>query len=504
MRKNILQYLEENVDKYPGNISFADKDTQLTYIELLNRSKSVGSFLSGRAVPGTAVFVYMEKSAEVLTAYFGAVYAGCFYIPIDEKMPPDRINRIIDVVGNGVIIYDSTTQKHIDEINPDCDKFKYEEIYATEIDENALGNIRKKSIDTDPVYILFTSGSTGTPKGVVICHRSVIAYSKWLKETFAFDSTTVFGNQTPFYFSMSVLDIYATISSGASLWIIPKSYFSFPKKLLEFINEKKVNTIYWVPSAMGIVAQFDAFKYVTPEYLRTVLFAGEVMPNKILNVWRKNVPNALYANLFGPTEITDIGIYYTVNRDFADDEPLPIGGVCDNVGILVVNDKNELITKAGDKGELYIRGSFLSHGYYNNPEKTKESFVNNPINNSYPEVVYKTGDIVYYNELGELMYAGRKDFQIKHMGNRIELGEIENSFSAIAGVDRCCCLYDPDEDMIIGVYSGSAEAKCIMDILSEKLPAYMIPNKYEKLDILPLNSNGKIDRKLLTMELIKK
>ena len=268
-------------------------------------------------------------------------------------------------------------------------------------------------------------------------------------------------------------------------------------RLLEFLKEKSVNTIYWVPSALNIVANVGALDDVEIPCLTKILFAGEVMPTKQLNVWRRHLPNALYANLFGPTEITDIGIYYILDREFKDDEPIPIGNTCDNVGILILDEEGNNITEPGRTGELFIRGSFLAHGYYNNPNKTKEAFVQNPLNTVFPETVYKTGDLVYWNEKRELVYASRKDFQIKHMGNRIELGEIENALSALEGIDMCCCLYKNDSDEIIAVYTGKASSKSLRNSIARKLPRYMLPNIYHQLDKMPLNMNGKIDRNLL-------
>lgn len=498
MEKNVLGYLEKAAAKNPDKLSFADSQFAYTYTELLTTSRRIGSYIAQNSCHrGGAILVYMEKGAKNLAAFFGAVYGGSFYVPIDYLMPVDRINLIIEVVHPILIIYDDITKKNIEKLETKCEKINFEQVEKYEICKEILENIRERMIDTDPLYVLFTSGSTGVPKGVVVCHRSVINYGEWLCSTFGFDENTVFGNQTPFYFSMSVLDIYATICSGATLYIVPQMLFSFPIRLLEFLKEKEVNTIYWVPSALNIVANVGALEFVEISSLKKILFAGEVMPTKQLNIWRKHLPNALYANLFGPTEITDIGIYYILDRDFTDDEPIPIGNACDNVGILILDEEGNSISEVGKTGELLIRGSFLAHGYYNNPSKTAEVFIQNPLNNSYPETVYKTGDLVYWNDKNELIYASRKDFQIKHMGNRIELGEIEAALSAQEGVDMCCCLYKGTSDQIIAVYVGIAETKVLRKNLMMKLPRYMLPNVYHKLDKMPLNMNGKIDRSFL-------
>jgi len=503
MEKSILSYLEKSEHEFPDKIAFSDNKYELTYHELANAARSIGSFLIEKIGTRKAVVVYMEKNTRNIAAFMGAAYAGCFYVPLDAQMPMERINIILKTLQPAAVIYDEKTEKFLSLMETECTKVLYDEIYMLPQDKEKLEIARRQMIDTDPLYILFTSGSTGIPKGVIVCHRSVIDYADWVVKTFELNENTVFGNQTPFYFSMSVLDIFATIRSSATLHIIPKMLFSFPVKLLELLKEKEINTIYWVPSALSIVANLGALDVVQLPNLKKILFAGETMPTKQLNIWRRHVPDATYANLFGPTEITDIGVYYVVDRGFSDDEPIPIGVPCDNVDALVVDEHGKSVKECGKIGELLIRGSFLACGYYNNPEKTKEVFIQNPLNNSYPETVYCTGDLVYWNENGELVYASRKDFQIKHMGNRIELGEIENAMSALDGVDMCCCLYNEETDEIVTVYTGNLEVKKLSQLLKKKLPRYMIPNVCYNRKGMPLNMNGKIDRKKLKTDYIK-
>ena len=230
--------------------------------------------------------------------------------------------------------------------------------------------------------------------------------------------------------------------------------------------------------------------------LRKSVFCGEVMPNKQLNVWRKSYPDCLYANLYGPTEITDVCAYYVVDREFTDDESLPIGFACKNTRIIVLDDQDKLVasTTPDVKGELCVLGTCNSLGYYNNPEKTKAAFVQNPLNTVYAETMYRTGDVVHYNDRGEIMYDCRKDFQIKHMGHRIELGEIETAVSAVEGVEQNCCLYDTEKSKIVLFYTGSIEPQAIVDAIKDSVPEYMIPNKKVHLEKMPINLNGKIDR----------
>ena len=451
--KNILEMLEYSAQRFPQKTVFADESKSITYVELLKTVQSIGSKIAAAGVYKAPVAVIAERSVENLAAMFGVLAGGCFYTVIDAEMPAERIKAIFETLKPAAVLVTGGCVSKICEIDFKGAVLYYNEAAHFAPNKEVLQKIRDGMADTDPAYVLFTSGSTGVPKGAVLNHRSVLTYIKWYADTFKIDEDTVFGSQTPFYFSMSVSDVYSTVYSGATLNIIPKTLFSFPLKLIELMNKRRVNTIYWVPSALSIVAKLKVFDYLKPEYLKKVLFAGEVMPVKPLNYWRKNLPNALFANLFGPTETTDICTYYIVDRPFSDGETLPIGRACDNCKVFILNE-NGKEAKAGEEGELYAAGSFLSMGYYNNPEKTAAAFVQNPLNDAYPETVYKTGDLVKQNENGEIIYISRKDFQIKHMGYRIELGEIEAAAYTAEGVSSAAAVYDKTEDSIILIYEG--------------------------------------------------
>ncbi len=495
--KNILEFLENDVKRFSDKFAFGDENGFLTYGNLYESAKKIGTAVAKKGLNNKPVAVYLDKSVNTVAAMLGTVYGGAFYAVVDAEMPNERILKVFSTLKPAAIItdkkyFDNAKALGVNEI------ILIEDALVSDIDEGLLCSIRDAQIDTDPLYALYTSGSTGMPKGALLTHKNVLAYSEWAVKTFDFDENTVFGNQTPFYFSMSVTDIYSTLRAGATLVIIPKMFFTFPVKLIDFLNEHKVNTVYWVPSAMAIVSSLKLFDIAKPKYLKTVLFAGEVMPVKHLNYWIKSLgKDLLYANLYGPTEATDICTYFTVNRDFDDNAVLPIGTHCDNCNVFIVNEKNKPAEK-GEEGELYIRGSFLAAGYYNNPEKTAEAFVQNPLNSAYPETVYKTGDLVRLNENGEIEYICRKDFQIKHMGYRIELGEIEAAASAVEKVSECACVYDGKNDKIILFYSARrCSEEELISALAEKLTSYMMPSKAVKLAVMPHNQNGKIDRKAL-------
>jgi acyl-coenzyme A synthetase/AMP-(fatty) acid ligase len=250
---------------------------------------------------------------------------------------------------------------------------------------------------------------------------------------------------------------------------------------------------------MVSVADKGVLDTVPDLQLRTILFAGEVMPSRHLNIWRKRFPAALFANLYGPTEITVDCTYYIVDRQLSDDEPVPIGSACRNTDVLILNDANQQCA-VEERGELCVRGTSLAAGYWNAPAPTAAAFVQNPLNPHYPELIYRTGDLAYVNARGEIIFVGRKDFQIKHMGYRIELGDIEHSSMQVEGIRNACVLYHFVKKEIVLVYEAEAEldVAAIRTQLGRTLPKYMWPTTVRRLDPLPRTVNGKIDRQKLT------
>ena len=272
-----------------------------------------------------------------------------------------------------------------------------------------------------------------------------------------------------------------------------KKLFSFPVKLMEFLNEYKINTICWVASALSIVSAFRTFREIVPEYLHTVAFGSEVFPIKQFNSWRATLPEAVFYNLYGPTECTGMSCYYKVDREFNETDVIPIGRPFDNTEILLLDDDGHLVN-VGEEGEICIRGTAVTLGYYNDKERTDAVFVQNPLNPFYPELIYKTGDIGKLNERGELIYVSRKDYQVKHMGHRIELGEIEANVNTFPNVKLSACIYDKENSYIILYYVGDISEADLENELKNKVPRYMLPRKAFKLDEMPFTGNGKLDR----------
>ena len=500
MIRNILDYLEQSARHYPDKIAFADEMSTCTYKELWETARSVGTKLANYVPPRSPVPVFMEKRVETIYAFLGAVYAGCFYVLLDPKLPLERLKQILQTLQSEVLVLHPDYEKQFKALEYERNVVNILEALQEEEDAVLLEAIREQRLDIDPLYAIFTSGSTGIPKGVLVSHRSVIDFMEEFVDIFGITDKDVVGNQAPFDFDVSVKDIYSTLKTGATMQIIPKKMFSFPTKLLDYLDEREITTLIWAVSALCIVTTLKGLEYKVPQKVNKIIFSGEVMPIKHLNEWKKYLPDALYANVYGPTEITCNCTYYIVDREFQPGESLPIGQPFPNEKVFLLDEGNQLVREAGKKGEICVSGTALSLGYYRNPEQTKKVFVQNPLNEKYLERIYRTGDMAYYGHDGYLYFASRKDFQIKHMGHRIELGEIELAMELAEGIRRACCTYDESENKIVAFYEGEAEKRQIVRALGKKLPAYMIPNVWVKLDRLPITKNGKIDRKKMLKE----
>ena len=492
MIKSVTDYLDSSARKYPDKVAFVDVHRSITFAELNNEAKKIAQYLMDKSLFKCPIIVHLDKSVECIASFMGIAYSGNFYTPIDTHMPQDRKKKIVDVLKPKAIITDDVHFEEMREIT-DTQIITYNELMGTLLNERQLDCVSKTVIDTDILYVLFTSGSTGVPKGVIINHRSVIDFTEWMTEHFQFDENTVFGNQAQLYFDLSIQDIYCTLKNAGTTVLIPNRFFAAPIKVWKILLKYNVNVLVWIPSILCLFANMDILPHVEKLHLRRVLFCGEVMPTKQLNIWRRNYPDTCYTNLYGPTECTEACMFYEIDRVFSDDEILPIGHACENIHVFILDEQGSLIIKPHVIGELYVRGTTVGMGYYGNDEKTQEAFVQNPLNPDYPEIVYKTGDLVCYDDDYNIMYVARKDFQIKHRGYRIELGEIEAATYSIPEVEYACCVYNNDCDEIALIYTGGGIIN-LKEVLKKKLPEYMIPQKIIHRDTMLFNVNGKVDR----------
>lgn len=499
---SILDWLEHTAGTCPDHTAFEDETRKITWKELRDRAREVGTYLAGIGIVNRAAAFFMEKSVPAVVGMMGTVYARGFYSFVDLRQPESRMMAVLSQLDPAVLFTDHAgfekAQKLFGEKWKVCDLEVLLES-GPSADEAVLEKLRRSRLDTDPLYVNFTSGSTGIPKGVVVCHRSVIDFIPVFDELFSITEQDVMGNQAPFDFDVSVKDIYSGLYTGADTVLIPRSYFMNPMKLMDYLADRNVTTLVWAVSAMCFVSIMNGFLYRIPEKVSKVLFSGEVMPVKQLNIWKKYLPDAMYVNVYGPTEITCNCTYFILDnsRTYALNEVIPAGVPFPNEKVFLLDGNDREVREPDEVGEICVGGTCLAAGYYKDPEKTAKVFVQNPLNDRYFERIYRTGDLGKYDADGNLIYVSRKDFQIKHMGHRIELGEIEADTMACEGVSRACCIYDSDKKKLILFYTGDRDRKDLEKELRERLPQFMVPNKTIQVEKMPLNKNGKIDRHAL-------
>ncbi|EAH5495997.1 AMP-binding protein [Campylobacter coli] len=499
MITHIYDFLEKSLIKFSEKTAFvepfAKERKEITYKDFDLFSKKLASeilkTLKNNKPTQAPVLIILPKGINCLISFFGVALSGNFYTLLDEKSPKERVEKVIEVLKPKLFI----TSKDL-KFNLDLPTLYTQDFESFNIDESLIKNAKEKHIDTNLLYVLFTSGSTGIPKGVSIAHKSVIDYAFHFCEAFEVDENEIIANQAPLYVDASLPDILATIKPSATLHLIPNHLFAFPNKILDYLEQEKITMIFWKPTVLiYFIKDQDNLKNYPLKNLNKILIGGEIMPIKQLNIWRKHLPNALFANCYGPTEITDVCCYYILDREFSENEILPIGKAYKNTELLVFDENMNFISpkQIGVKGELFVRGTSLSLGYYNDKEKTKQAFIQNPLHDNYLDLLYKTGDIVSYNEFGELLCYGRNDNRIKFMGHRIELGEIESVINSHSKIILCACIF---KEKIICFYESDEELD-FKAFLKDKLPSYMIPKHFIKIEKFKLNQNSKIDRKAL-------
>ena len=500
MKIHLLDSFETTVGKNPDKVAVEHNGREISFGELCQNAQKLGialvDLISG--VFNRPIAVFLPKEIDVVIADIGIMYSSNPFMNLDVKTPKERLQNILDLVKPVAIV---TNEKYKGGL-PESDIPVFVlgmSVAEKRVDEKELESRRQSLIDTDPFCIINTSGSTGTPKGVILNHRSFFDFMEVSKENFGFDGSEVIGSLSPVVFDIFDFELCMLMINGSQLVLLDAFLASFPARLLETMAKNKVSFIFWVPSIMVNIANMDLLSRIDLPTLRLVWFAGEVFPTKQFCYWYDHLPDTRFANLYGPIEITLDCTYYEIHERPEESAPLPIGKPYRNTDILILNDRNERCG-VGEEGELCVRGTSLAMGYYNNKEKTDAAFTQNPLNSFYPETIYRTGDIAYLREDGNIMFKGRKDSLIKHMGYRIELGEIEHVIeNDLKIVKYCCAVYQYARKEIVLYYESEKEitGKDFRTALMKVFPSYMIPNVYERMDELPRNTNGKIDRLLL-------
>lgn len=493
MQTLAIDYLFQTQQRHPDRIALVEEGQKLSYAELWRGAVALGWRIR-QAVPGERrpVVVAIDKSIAAVMAIVAVQLSGHIYVPFDPATPEARRQSVFRRLGAPPVVEwhgEGFRVAGLDVENP-----AYRPEWEAELRQGlkALTNL-------DPLYIIFTSGTTGEPKGVTISNAAVIDYIDWVVNTYAVTEAEIIGSQAPLYFDNSVLDLYASFATGATLHLIAKRRFRFLSDLVAYLETERVSLIFFVPSLLGNIAAFDLLAGRQLDALRKVLFAGEVMPLNTLKYLRERLPHALLSNLYGPTEITVDCIYHIFGAELEALDAVPLGLPCENSRILFLDDEGQPVTASDVVAEICVGGVGVALGYWHDPEKTTAAFIQNPAQGAYRDILYRTGDYGYRSSRDGLIYfVGRRDQQIKHLGHRIELGEIEAALNRLAGVRQCCAVYDAAAQRILAYYTADGAVDDPLRQLAAFLPAYMLPKACYRLEAFPVTANGKIDRARLT------
>jgi amino acid adenylation domain-containing protein len=517
------QLLSESAEKYPDKEAIVFRDRSITYGELERETNKLAHTLSGMGVDkGDRVGIHMNRCIDSIVAAFGILKAGATYVPLDPMSPPSRLGYIMSKSGMKLLL---TLQEKLANIeralsggstlqsilmmngsDPGSSSLGATELIDwQEIREAASADAPcTKTTDLDLAYILFTSGSTGNPKGVMISHLNSLTFVNSAHDFFQIRATDRFSNICPLHFDMSVFDLFVAFKAAASVVIVPEVASIFPSQMAELIEKNKISVWNSVPSALSLLANLSNLDKYDFSGLRLILFAGEVFPLKYLRRLMQSVPGARFYNLYGQTEANS-SLYYWIEQMPSDDTGgIPIGKALPNFEVFALDDNGKAINKRGEEGELYVRATSVALGYLGEPERTRASFVKNPLNPNVSERTYRTGDLVTLDGDGNYLFVGRKDHMIKSRGYRIELGEIETALASHEQVKNSVVIPIPDElignriaAVVVPFNKGIVSKEDVIRHCAGRLPRYMVPEIIEFRDSLPMTSSGKVDRKSL-------
>jgi L-proline---[L-prolyl-carrier protein] ligase len=518
------QLLAEAAERHPMRDALVMEGARLTWSGLEEQANRMARSLQAHGVRrGDRVGLWLPKSPEAVIALFGAMKAGAAYVPIDPGAPPARLGYIARDCGLAALVTRSDRAAALAEgfATPGLAPAPMRAVWLADGGESPpriaglpavpWSSLAAESaaapgvpaVDGDLAYVLYTSGSTGEPKGVMHSHRNALAFVEWAATTFELGPEDRLANHAPLHFDLSTFDLFAGARAAAAIHPVPPRLAAFPAALAQLWCEQRLTVWYVTPSTLVLLLGRGGLARQDLSALRVLLFAGEVMPIRVLRELMRLAPDARFANLYGPTE-TNVCTWYEVASPPADDIALPIGQACSNDEVFLLGEGLNPVPE-GSAGEIWVRGATVMQGYWGRPERT--ALVLQPIEVApgLTDLAYRTGDLARRRPDGNLEFLGRRDHQVKTRGYRVELGEIECALQAHAAVDEVVVVALPDEEVtnrlkaVVVLKAGAAADEAeLKRHCARTLPRYMVPESVEFRSQLPRTSSGKVDRRALT------
>ncbi len=517
MTRLLQDVVTERAFLRPDAMAVVSDSERLSYAALEESSNRLANLLVDMGYGrGDRIGLCMPKVPAAIVGLLGVLKAGAAYVPLDPAEPAARLARTLEsadcrcilACGDGAVLQDAIRAARlrappvIGWLDTDVAHSGSEVFTITELAAFAPTAPATAATDGDLAQILYTSGSTGTPKGVMITHATILSFIDWAVGYFGVGESDRVSQHAPLRFDLSTFDIFGALSAGAELHLVPPELNVLPHRLAQFIRDRQLTQWLSVPAVLNMMARFDVVEADDFPHLRRVLFLGEVLPTPVLIHWMRRLPHVSFSNLYGPTEATIASTCYTVPEVPRDPRaPIPIGRPCAGEDVLVLDEQLQRVAR-GEVGDLYIRGSGLSAGYWRDAEKTAAAFIADPEDDAAGARLYRTGDRGCVGTDGLLYFSGRRDMQIKCRGYRIELGEIEAALHTVAQLRESvvvaiasegfegtliCCAYAPND--IDGFSPRQLRAE-----LAGLLPGHMLPMRWLSCERLPKNATGKIDR----------
>lgn len=498
MVSNILEYLEKTAERVPERTAFYSDEERLTFAQVRQKARGIGTALTTMTEQRKPVALLLDsRSIHNIPAMYGVLYAGCFYAPMDISMPSQRLEQLLGLLQPSVILADQRGRMALESL----DEWKggpvldYDAASETPWEEGRLDQVRQKASVYDPMSVLYTSGSTGIPKGSVQTQFSYIHWTEATIAAYGFDEQEVFGNQSPFFYANSIIDIFPPVALGAAVYLLPSGILNFPKKFVECLNRNRVTELTMTPSSFIGAASGGVLKKGCLPCLRYGIMSGESMPWEPLTLWMDAAPEASWWHFYGSTEMFSVAVGKIQGKPKTG-EQIPVGHPFPLAHILFLDEEGKECDP-GEPGELLLSSPWVAAGYYKDPVRTEAFWVTDPLNRGWQERFYRSGDLGYLREDGQLIVQGRKDSQIKHLGYRMELGEVEAALRLIPGWQEGCVLFQKEEGKLWCFFTGDLTEKELRKELKMRISGYMVPDVFRRLSKMPHTSSMKLDRAAL-------